>query len=156
MQDVVLVSPVLGLQKNRTWTGSGLEIPRTRKDRNCGPVFGLSSLRNFEDRLKPVLTSPNWSPQPKGGGHHQQQTMLLMAITITLSTTPQHSPHIGTRDGGTPHLPLVFRRDGGVLTTPQRPPRIKTRDRGTPHLPLAFRRNGGFVIIRIKFKLSKL
>jgi len=28
------------------------------------------------------------------------------------------------------HLPLVFRRDGGVSTTPQCPPRIKTQDGG--------------------------
>jgi len=45
----------LGL--DRTWTGSGPEIPRTGKDRNHGLVFGLSLFRNFEDRLKLVLTS---------------------------------------------------------------------------------------------------
>jgi len=37
----------LGL--DQTWTGSGPEIPRTGKDRNRGPVFGLSLFRNFED-----------------------------------------------------------------------------------------------------------
>jgi len=79
----------LGL--DRTWT-----VPRTGTDRNRGPVFGLSSFRNFEDRLKPVLTSLR---SLKGEGQHQQQTALLMAITITpsnLSTTPQCPPRIET------------------------------------------------------------
>jgi len=105
---------------DRTWTGSGPEIPRTGKDRNRGPVFSLSLLRNFEDRLKPVLTGLH---SLKGEGHHQQHCLLLMAITITLSTTPQRSTRIEARDGGiSTHL------------TP--PSRVSTRWGSFDHSPM--------------------
>ena len=115
---------------DRTWTGSGPEIPRTGKDRNRGPVFSLSLLRNFEDRLKPVLTGLY---SLKGEGHHQEQTTLLMAITITLSTTPQRSPHIEARDRGISTHPTppsrVLMRWGCFDHSPTPPSHQNTRPR---------------------------
>jgi len=120
---------------DQTWTGSGPEIPRTGKDRNHGPVFGLSLLRNFEDQLKPVLTGLH---SLKGEGHHQQQTMLLMAITITLSTTPQRSPHIEARDGGIsthPTPPSRVSMRWGCFDHSPMPPSHRNARRGHPTPP---------------------
>jgi hypothetical protein len=38
-----------------------LEIPKTIKDCNRGPVFSLSQFRKFKDRQKTSLTGLNWS-----------------------------------------------------------------------------------------------
>jgi len=43
----------------------GPEIPRTVKDRNRGPVFGLSGFWKFQDREKTGLTGLNQSLQSK-------------------------------------------------------------------------------------------
>ena len=126
------------LRLDRTWTGSGPEIPRTGKDRNRGPVFGLSLLGNFEDQLKPVLTGLHslkgeFRPFPNAPSHQNARrghfypphTSLSCFDAMGVSRPLPNAPLVSKCETGafppTPYLPLAFRHDGGFRPFPNCP-----------------------------------